>query len=803
MSSIDSSERNGRHARPVTLATIVLFVGAMLCALTAGTVGQAQDAEPDYETYEYTIQPGDTCAKIARRVLGARRNYRLIHRYNPGMGPSPHRLVAGQKLTLPHLDRIRSRGPDARVTQVRRRVRAREASEPAWSPAQSGTELFRGWRVNTLEESNAEITFRDDSVVQMRENTLVIIYGAASSQSRRRRTGQATLERGTLRSRLGELRMQVDTPTGSAALEGGQSVVSVDETGTSRLSNLDGGEAEMSTSSGGRVRVRPGFGSKVRRGERRPMRPRPLPPAPTWADGPTNFLGVIQNGGSLRGSWNSVPVARKYRVEISSAEGAVVAATEVAADVNEFEVHRLPAGAYIVRLSTIDDDFFESRPSDAREMSVDLIDLRAPGQDTPSEADFDPTAVPETPQVVRGTTIVPPDGVECRVGGEATSHLEAIGDQVMTCTRGDQVIGQMEVEVNAPRFVISGPDGQPLSSLELTRGEESTMVITRNFEGELAPLSVFAPPGVTASSSTEGSLITTRVLPSLEAPESFELAFAPENDPEAVVGTILITTVAPVVEEVPDVPVVIPDPEPQHLHEAFGLVLTPQAVGLRADGRRGSGFFIGAANIGDGPTGSPRYWRSTVGVDVGIKNARLGVAANTDFGVEGLVPANRGDRDIIASVGYHLVREHHLIDENLSVYLELGAWFPSGPDGDSTGHVLALPTIELSYLLAHRFHFRTRQTGILDLTTDGPLLWGSAYGLDIRLIGPLAIGAEVDISLGSDNGDFVAGVAAGGGISLVGEPVAFSLGARYSITDDMQARVGKLTLAATLRFFFQ
>ena len=777
---------------------------AVAGALGVAAVGEAQAEEPDYETFEYTIQAGDTCAKVARRVLGARRNYRLIHRYNPGMGPSPHRLVPGETLILPHLDRVRSTGPDARVTRVRRRVRAREASAEDWSPAQSGTELFRGWRVNTLEESNAEITFQDDSVVQMRENTLVIIYGAASNQSRRRRTGQATLERGTLRSRLGELRMQVDTPTGSAALQGGQSVVSVDESGTARLSNLEGGEAEMSTASGRSVQVAPGFGSKVRRNQRRPMRPRPLPPAPTWAEGETSFVGVLQNGGSLRGAWNSVPEARKYRVEISSPAGEVIASTEVAAAVNEFEVHRLPAGAYVVRVSTIDDDFFESRPSDTREMSVDLVDLRRPGQDGPSEVDFDPTSVPSDPTVVRGTTVVPPDGIECFVGDEAVTHFDGLGEQQMTCKRGDQVVGTFGVAVEAPRFIAAGADGEPLTVVDVTRGEEARVVITQNFEGDLPPLRAFAPDGVTAESMTEGSTITTVITASEAAPASFDLAFAPPDDPEAIVGSVPVrVSEPPPTPSVPEPVVVLPDPEPPHLQEAFGLLLTPQAVGLRAEGRRGSGFFIGAANIGEGPTGSPRYWRSTVGVDVGIKDARLGVAANTDFGIEGVVPANRGDRDIVASVGYHLVREHHLADENLSVYLELGAWFPTGPDGDSTDHVLALPTVELSYLLAHRFHFRTRQTGILDLTTDGPLLWGSAYGLDIRLFGPLSIGAEVDVSLGSDNGDFVAGLAAGGGLSLVGEPIAFSLGARYAITDDMQARIGKLTLAATLRIFFQ
>ena len=128
----------------------------------------------DVETYEYTVQEGDTCAAIAGRAFGNRRRYDIIHLYNPNMGPPPHSLEPGSTLTLP-----RNTGPDARVTAVRREVQARQPSDTDWRSASRGLGLFRGWRVNTLEESTAELTFQDDSRVHMRENTLVIIYGGS------------------------------------------------------------------------------------------------------------------------------------------------------------------------------------------------------------------------------------------------------------------------------------------------------------------------------------------------------------------------------------------------------------------------------------------------------------------------------------------------------------------------------------------------------------------------------------------------------------------------------------------------
>ena len=40
--------------------------------------------------------------------------------------------------------------------------------------------LFRQWRVRSQQRASAEVTFRDGSSIQMRENTLVIIYGPSS-----------------------------------------------------------------------------------------------------------------------------------------------------------------------------------------------------------------------------------------------------------------------------------------------------------------------------------------------------------------------------------------------------------------------------------------------------------------------------------------------------------------------------------------------------------------------------------------------------------------------------------------------
>ncbi|MEM1417160.1 MAG: LysM domain-containing protein, partial [Myxococcota bacterium] len=245
-----------------------------LLALWLGASAPA--AAQDSETFEYRVRSGDTCALIARRFYGDWRRYDVIMELNPILreggeyghcGPA---LRPGVTLTLrrdpgaPPPRRAAS-SPDAELTAVRRRVQAREPEAADWQRASRGLDLFRGWRVNTLDEATAEVTFRDTSIVHMRENTLVIIFGGEASTARRRTT-TARLERGALRSRLGRLRLEVETPSASAALEGGDAVVSVDGEGTSRVSNHQGGPASVRGQVGDAVAVRPGYGSEVRAG---------------------------------------------------------------------------------------------------------------------------------------------------------------------------------------------------------------------------------------------------------------------------------------------------------------------------------------------------------------------------------------------------------------------------------------------------------------------------------------------------------------------------------------------------------
>lgn len=768
------------------------FLRFLLAAfVSAGLVStapvEAQEVPADVETYEYTVREGDTCAAIAGRVFGNRRRYDIIHRYNPNMGAPPHRLVVGSTLTLP-----RNTGPDARITAFRREVQARQPSATDWRSASRGLGLFRGWRVNTLEESTAELTFQDDSQVHMRENTLIIIYGGSDESARRVTTTRAELQRGTLRSHLGALRLQVDTPGSETSLAGGDAIISVDPEGTSRVSNHEGGQARVRSSSGGTVRVAPGFGSAVPRGQR-PTRPRPLPPAPSWVEGPARFSGIASEGGSIRGEWSVVEAARIYRVEVrKSGEAAVVAAAEVPSSVTRFEVHRLPAGEYEVRLSTLDDEFFESRPSQARTVHVALASLVIPGVET-EDVLPDPSAAVETPQALVGTILSAPEGMNCSLQSAEPSTAGPLG--ITLTTPGENTVQCSGADGEYASFVVNVVGATALPSAEQDAAQDAV-------EDPARPEAVALTTGVSSEVSFE-------VRSDVELPPTLELrsdtliledvrregtrwyarvtaSSAGEHPLQFTLGdTVLLSiNVVSADAEVEPPPPAEPAPErPAAIgQEALGIWQQPSLFGLR-DPRPGQhAASVGVGSGGDTPFGDESDTRLAVGVEAdigGVGRIVVGAHPGLDF-----------ERGSSFYAGFGL----HYQSGGLALYGELASWFPTG--GDDV--IVLAPSLTLGYEVSDRVLLRTRQGGLISIE-DGPRSWASAYGADVRIAGAFFAGVEANLALGRDSGEFLSHFGAGLALGLALERARVSLALHRSITDDLRAERGDWVAALGVR----
>jgi len=799
---------------------------ALALALSPVATALAQDTRPAagseaVELFDYTVVEGDTCAAISERFFGNRRRYDLIHAYNPGMGPPPHDLAAGTVLHLPRRATPAAALADATVTGVERRVEARpRPADEAWVAAQRGLGLYRGGRVATQARSTAELTFRDTSVVQLREETLVIIFGASSTTTRRAGM-EATLETGALRTRLGELRgdrpageapggntLRVVTGSGTASLEGGSAIVAVDPAGTSRLSNHSS-QARLQAASGGRpVPLPENTGSMVRRGER-PTPPRPLPPAPQWTGGPTHVLGYAGFGGSFYGEWSAVPGATRYRVEIARhSDGRdLVFATEVPAEVTRFEVQNLPAGSYYPFVSTIDGDLFEGRPSAPREVSIVEARMLAPGEDPSSPApaytarELDEASGLAT---LEGSRLVLPPGVRCEGAVEGLVAIRA-ADEGLTCTDAE---GR---EVAPSAFVIeevvTGIDGEEPTSddrVSLMAGLERTIVLRPVANVPLPEdLELRGSEGIEVLETERTSDgVRARVRASSAAPEAGELRWVTARAPEQILGRLAVAVEVPSTEPVEPVvasPAPVRAPRSPRLTEAYSRSPVASALTLSDLDRRGSTVGLSLAEIAPRRSydGSERT-RIAIAGDVALLDDMLVLGTLVPIDVAGRHAATweRGSLDVWAHARWIPLRRDPAAEDSLALALDLGAWFPTHSEERSGLPLVRLaPSIEVAYALERIVSLRMRQGALLDLDDTGARLWASAYGLDVNVWGPFAVGIEVDMVLGPEIEADLFAVGLSPQLSLELAPVSLGLGMRFGLNRDGQALFGAASVA--------
>lgn len=373
----------------------IIFLFLLLGALAARALAEPPVAPA---LREYQVQPGETsCPQVARRVFGDPKAVRIIHAYNR-LGPQPHRLRPGQILRLPVSEKP-PEGPDARLTFVRNQV---EAYTPEPHRGQKDETLLRGNRVGTEEASSAELTFRDESRLQLGERTLVIVLGDESRKTEQRRTAETTLVEGELRAHLGALAGTPSSPKAPPGTSPG-SALALRTAGGHRIAMERGGgpgEAKIEVerapgsndrsarlavyqgrsrlgSRGKEVVVPEGFGSQAKAGQR-PTPPRPLPVAPMWVEAPRRLV-LLREGGeraTVTGSYGpgsgEGPAVVSWHVQVArdSRFNDLVVDTRVPVDTTRLEAQGLGGGTFYARVSGIDAERFEGKFSPLAEVRV-------------------------------------------------------------------------------------------------------------------------------------------------------------------------------------------------------------------------------------------------------------------------------------------------------------------------------------------------------------------------------------------------------------------------------------------------
>lgn len=471
------------------------LVGVWVVLLASAAPAASQPTLPASEpaaTEEYTVVAGDSCLSIAKRVLGSAKALGDLHRLNPSLGATPHRLSPGQKLRIPAR---KATSPDANLTAARGDVAVRRPTESSWDAATRGMDLFRAWRVGARERASAEITFRDSSQLRLRENTVVIIYGP--SLPRQPATAlRAEIEGGALEARLAAASgpaPSVLTPSAIATLGRGTALVSVDGAGTSLVANHAGEPVAVRAVTrriprGTAVRVQSGMGSRVEKGKL-PEPPRPLPAAPALPQ-PLIVYPTFAAAAEVPIQWQAVPNAIRYRAVVLDAAGQEQNAVSIPPGQTSFTLAQVPPGAVRVRLSAIDAAGFEGPPAEL-ELQVVQVAIRAPGAQQ---------AAPATGQLLLGATLAGTADVACTltpVGpdgaalGPADPIARRVGPHLARCGAASAAV-PVPIEVTGLRAeVLGGPVVVP---------RQGTAQLALRVDGGGPGISATAGPGLAIES---------------------------------------------------------------------------------------------------------------------------------------------------------------------------------------------------------------------------------------------------------------------------------------------------------------
>lgn len=223
-----------------------------------------------------------------------------------------HDLLAGV------LDSIEGRGPgDGQFLTVSGSgVEIRRGGVGAWEDARPRVLLRSGDYVKTSSGGSAEIMFGDGTLYTVRPGTLFVVSRSEDPAGGGSGENQPRVEYGWINLNTSQRPSQVTTPGANARVRpGSEASISYDQgADVSRFAALRG-SIEVATPAGRRREVAE-LEQVVQAGERL-SEPRPLPPAPTLSQPADNEQLAMERGGSAVLSWQPVPGAARYALQIS------------------------------------------------------------------------------------------------------------------------------------------------------------------------------------------------------------------------------------------------------------------------------------------------------------------------------------------------------------------------------------------------------------------------------------------------------------------------------------------------------
>jgi hypothetical protein len=263
----------------------------------------------------------------------------------------------------------RAAGPSktlaAELTWAHNRVKSKSVEAIAWSSAEEGRLLYDRDAVQTLDNSAAEISFDQSNVLDMGENSLVIIKRLTHDPVHREKRSFMVLVDGDLRGTLAaggkdSLMLEIGTPGAMVRTKGGAGAgapvdfkVSINPDQTSTIA-VYGGSAEVEA--GGKTVLVGANQATVVGPDGRPIDPSTLP-QPVGLTAPRSGAAFAYRDlpPNVRFSWNKNDSATGYHLLLARDPYFREIVTDEKVQKNRFRHGNLKSGSYFWKVSSMAD----------------------------------------------------------------------------------------------------------------------------------------------------------------------------------------------------------------------------------------------------------------------------------------------------------------------------------------------------------------------------------------------------------------------------------------------------------------
>lgn len=376
--------------------------------------------------------------------------------------------------------------PIARVSWIHALVQARRPLGQQWAQAELDMPLRKLSRVRTRTESATEVTFETGSSLYVGAEALVVIYGAEQrKRAKKTRSADVRLEGGSVFARLAAKErgdLLVDTEAAQIAVQ--STSVRIGHDAAAQLSTVSvyAGTADVAAESVV-VTVEKGYGTRIKTGTP-PEKPRTLLEPPSLTT-PAPIVGFVDQPIEL--AFQPKGAGTTTIIDLGTFEDAGMLRPIRSWGVFQHTatLGTFGAGAYRVRLTSVDADGIVGLPSSPVPLIVLPVPRSITGRDLSRDGDVFVASKPGTvqlPQVV---------GLELAFGGSGAAfgraaELPSGGDHALTITAAaGEVSAQARLTVRVASIVI---EVLPIAPPKVVDGTSHARVELRILDGAGEPV---------------------------------------------------------------------------------------------------------------------------------------------------------------------------------------------------------------------------------------------------------------------------------------------------------------------------